>query len=468
MSKNPQKSQVHLSKKHQDRLHREAAQTRWIMIGAIVVLVSVIVLITYGVLYERYFRQMRTVASVNGERIDGNEFRAFTKYYRNNLIQSAENTYQIASMFGSDQNALQSFGQQLVEIAGELEVFRAGNQALDQLIDDKLIRQEAEKRGITVSAEEVEKALQEALRYYANGTPTPTPTAPTVQTATLSPAQLTLIPPTQTPVPTAVITATEAVTDSAAISATEALTETTEVEPSTEPTVEITATATPLPTATPYTFEAYQGSYATVVAGLEGIEIPEETLRYVIESRLIQEKLLKEVIGEVPCVEEQVWAQHILVADETLAKEIRQRLADGEDWFALAAEYSTDTSNKDQGGDLGWFGRGQMVKEFEDAAFALTDVGQISDPVQSQFGWHIIRLVGNGEQPLSTSECAQLPQQKFSEWLQEVRDNSDIKINEIWQQIVPLNPTLPADIVDVVKQLGGSDPAEGGFVTSAP
>jgi len=459
---------VHLSKKHQDRLHREKTQTRWIMIGAIVVLISVIGTITYGVLYEKYFRRMRSVATVNGERISGNEFRAFTKYYRNNLIQSAENTYQIASMFGSDQNALQSFGQQLVEIAAELEVFRAGNQALGQLIDDKLVRQEAAKRGITVSAEEVEQALQEALRYYANGTPTPTPTGQPIQTATLSPAQLTMRPPTQTPVPTAEITATAVITGNEALTSTETVTETAVLEPTPEPTVEITVTATPLPTATPFTFEAYQGAYATVVAGLAGIEIPEETLRYVIESRLIQEKLLKEVIGETSCVEEQVWAQHILVADETLAKEISQRLEDGEDWFALTAEYSTDTSNKDQGGDLGWFGRGQMVKEFEDAAFALTEIGQISDPVQSQFGWHIIRLVGQGDQPLSADECAQLPQQKFSEWLQEIHDSSDIVINDIWQEVVPLSPTLPADIVDVVKQLGGSDPSEAGFVTSVP
>ncbi len=468
MPKTPQKSQAHLSKKHQDRLHREQMQTRWIMIGAILVLVSVIGTIIYGVLYEKYFRRLRTVATVNGERIDGNEFRAFTKYYRNNLIQSAENTYQIASMFGSDQNALQSFGQQLVDISKELETFRAGSQALDQLIDDKLIRQEAKKRGITVSEEDVEKALQEALRYYANGTPTPTPTGNPVQTATFSPAQLTMIPPTQTPVPTLEITATEVITENQALTTTETLTETNPLEPTPEPTVEITVTATPLPTATPYTFEAYQGAYATVVAGLAGLEIPEDTLRYVIESRMIQEKLLEEVIGDVPCVEEQVWAQHILVGDENLAKEIEQRLKDGEDWFALAAEFSTDTSNKDQGGDLGWFGRGQMVKEFEDAAFALTEIGLISDPIQSQFGWHIIRLVGRGEQPLSASDCAQLPQQKFSEWLQEVRDNSNIKINDIWQQVVPLSPTLPADILDVVRQLGGLDNSEGGFVTSAP
>jgi len=176
MAKNPRTNQPNLSRKHLDRLHREQRQTRWITIGSITVIALVVLIIAYGYLDQRYFRFMRAVAEVNGEKISANEFRSFTKYYRNNLIQNAESTYQLASMFGSDTNALQSFGNQLVQIADELDPERAGNQAIDQLVDDKLIRQEAKKRGITVSPEEVEAEMQAALRYYANGTPTPTQT----------------------------------------------------------------------------------------------------------------------------------------------------------------------------------------------------------------------------------------------------------------------------------------------------
>lgn len=87
---------------------------------------------------------------------------------------------------------------------------------------------------------------------------------------------------------------------------------------------------------------------------------------------------------------EQVAASHILVADETLANELKAQLDGGADFAELAMAHSSCPSSS-QGGDLGYFGRGQMVSEFEDAAFSM-EVGDISDPVQTQFGWHIIQL----------------------------------------------------------------------------
>ncbi|MGN6489349.1 MAG: peptidylprolyl isomerase [Devosia sp.] len=88
---------------------------------------------------------------------------------------------------------------------------------------------------------------------------------------------------------------------------------------------------------------------------------------------------------------EEVHARHILVATEDEAKQVKADLDGGKPFEVEAMEKTTDPSGKQNGGDLGFFSKGQMVPEFETAAFSL-EVGQVSEPVQSQFGWHIIKL----------------------------------------------------------------------------
>ena len=93
---------------------------------------------------------------------------------------------------------------------------------------------------------------------------------------------------------------------------------------------------------------------------------------------------------------DEVTASHILVESEDTAKEVLAKLKAGGDFAALAKEYSIDTQTKDNGGSLGTFGRGQMVKEFEDAAFALKP-GEISEPVKSEYGYHIIKVTDKNQ-----------------------------------------------------------------------
>jgi foldase protein PrsA len=89
---------------------------------------------------------------------------------------------------------------------------------------------------------------------------------------------------------------------------------------------------------------------------------------------------------------EQVHARHILVADEKTAQLVESKLKAGEKFDALAAQYSVDPGSKDKGGDLGFFSKGQMVPVFEKAAFALKP-NEISAPVKSPFGYHVIQLI---------------------------------------------------------------------------
>lgn len=104
-------------------------------------------------------------------------------------------------------------------------------------------------------------------------------------------------------------------------------------------------------------------------------------------------------------------ASHLLVETQEEADAAKARLDEGEPFADVAAEVSTDVTSAN-GGDLGWFGAGAMVEEFETAVMAL-DVGGVSDPFETQFGWHIVTLVEERVQPVP--EFEQVAQQLLGE-----------------------------------------------------
>jgi peptidyl-prolyl cis-trans isomerase C len=107
----------------------------------------------------------------------------------------------------------------------------------------------------------------------------------------------------------------------------------------------------------------------------------------------LYQQVTKEMAGE-----QEIHARHILVASEDDAKAVFEQLRKGADFATLAKEKSKDPSSS-EGGDLGYFTRDRMVPEFADAAFRL-QVGQISDPVKTEFGWHIIKLEDKRTRPI--------------------------------------------------------------------
>jgi foldase protein PrsA len=134
---------------------------------------------------------------------------------------------------------------------------------------------------------------------------------------------------------------------------------------------------------------------------------------------------------------EQVRARHILVADEKTADTIEAKLKDHGDFAALAKQYSTDPSTKDKGGELGFFGKGQMVPAFQAAAFSLP-VGAISAPVKSPFGWHIINVeekkpathatFASAKAQIKETLSAQQQQQQIPVFLQGLRAKANIQV----------------------------------------
>lgn len=140
----------------------------------------------------------------------------------------------------------------------------------------------------------------------------------------------------------------------------------------------------------------------------------------------------EQMIGSQP-VKAQVKARHILVKEEEEAKGVIKMLDEGADFVKLAKEKSTGPSGPN-GGDLGYFGQGQMVPAFEAAAFALDKGAHTKEPVKTQFGWHVIKVEDKRDEPKPSFEDVRaelrgfVTQQKFSKLLNELKAKAEIEI----------------------------------------
>lgn len=445
------------TRKHLARLERERRQTRLILFAFIGIVILAVGLIGYGYLDLNYLQARRPVARVGNVDLSLGEWQARVRLQRSSLINQIQLYAQYAQVLGMD---LSSQEQQLLAQLNDSNTL--GQQVLDTMINEELIRQEAAKRGITASPAEVEALIQGSYNYYPSGTPTPSVTPTSASTPTYDPTTLALV--TLTPSPTAVVTsigsatATLSLTESptATLSAGISPTASTTPVPSFSPTPTesatptetagpsptATGTATATPTATPYTLQAFQTAYQNSVKNFKSMGLTDAQIQQIYETSVLHDKLFAVITANVPHTQDEVWARHILVADEASANVVRQRLLGGEDFAKVAAEVSTDTATKNKGGDLGWFAKGAMVPEFDAAAFSLK-VGEISQPVKSQFGYHIIEVLARTEMPLDAAAYAQAQQTAFNDWLKNARTEYKVVTYNNWQNVVPTDPAAP-------------------------
>ncbi|WP_147534735.1 peptidylprolyl isomerase [Bacillus marasmi] len=184
------------------------------------------------------------------------------------------------------------------------------------------------------------------------------------------------------------------------------------------------------------TIEASGVTVAQVKADIKSYLLAEKLLKPSIK---ISEEEMKQYFEDNKAsftTPQQVKASHILVEDESKANEIKEKLANGEDFTKLAKEYSTDTSTKDKGGDLGFFYEGDMVAEFEEVAFTLS-VNEISSPVKTDYGYHIIKVFEKKEAIEAKYEdhkkdikAALLDEKlstEYTSWLEDARLDANIK-----------------------------------------
>lgn len=162
----------------------------------------------------------------------------------------------------------------------------------------------------------------------------------------------------------------------------------------------------------------------------------EEEVRQAFESRKADFDGQIRVAHILICSEFDQQSRSCLISekDESLAVTIASRAKGGEEFASLAAEYSIDSSNKDLGGDLGFHRRGEFVKEFEDAAYAL-EVGAVSDPVKTAFGIHVIKVIAKGRVfedvrgDLAAELAAPRRREAFQNWLRDALGKAKVTVN---------------------------------------
>lgn len=383
MAKQSRRKQPKEETKKQAALsYRDQQARRRVIIGLIIGGVLVAGIILAGILNEFVFKPSSPVAIVNGERITTEQYQKMVRYQRESLTQYILNLEtEKARLDPTDENVqgiIQFYDQLLSQAQSQLD--NLGTLVLDQMIEDLLIRQGAERDGIIITEEQIDQRI-EAIFGYNPDPPTPTPEG----------------------------------TDA--------------------------GEATPAPTPTVMTREQFEQQYTAYLENLKRTTgMTEADYRDLIRGVLYREALEEQIASRVPTAGEQVHARHILVADEATAQEVLEKLRAGDDFAELAKEYSIDTGTKENGGDLSWFGRGQMVQEFEDAAFSLP-VGEYSEPVQSQFGYHIILVEERDmNHPFDETTLSQLKTQAFNDWLEQARQQADIQ--NLWTpDKMPPTPT---------------------------
>jgi parvulin-like peptidyl-prolyl isomerase len=389
MAKKRKKKARELTRK-EIRLSKKAQrQQRMILAGAAVVAAVIVGLLAFGSYQEYLVKPAAPVAMVGEVPIRTDAYQKIVRYYRSNLNNQLAILQNQLDVLDQDDESMdfiaQYYQEQIEELQNQLlDTQTLGQQVLDDMIDDELIRQEAARRGITVTTEEMQLEIETQFGYERN-------------------------PPTPTPTP--IITATLIIT--------------------------------PTPTAAPMTLDEFEELYATTLEALkERAGFSEADLRRIFENMLLSEKLQEAMGQEVPTIAEQVHARQIQVTNEEQAQaimtlleedideasaldilhllladdegefkteeeiraekdpqELLAQLTESEEPFALLAQnFSMDTGSKDEGGDLGWFSEGQMVSEFEEAAFG-TPTGVITGPVETQFGWHVIFVQEATEDP---------------------------------------------------------------------
>lgn len=437
------------------RREQELRQRRLLYIAAGVMAVLVVGALIAGAIYQYILVPRETYASVNGVDIKRTDYVKYRKY---TLLQELAGLQGQLNTASEDQRP--QLEQRITQLQLEFQDLEDGNKninpdALNEMVNDQIVLQSLDDFGITISDEDVDNFVTELLSPVPLTDPTATPTIdPTAaawatQTSEAFAEQATATGDSvatqlaQTPEATGETTAeaegteTEATpeaTGTAEADGTASVEATGEGTEAPDGTADADATAgeTAEPTAT----LSRDDALATADSNFEVLDenfletagmSRDDFERLVGRPQLARVKVSEQLAADIPPRAEQAHASHILVATREAADELLNGRLQNEDFAVVAEEVSTDTASAANGGDLGWFPRGVMTGPFEEAAFSQ-EIGVLpEEPVQSEFGWHII-LVHEREddRTLTVSMLNSLKSNAFNVWLEDQRSQADI------------------------------------------
>jgi len=406
-SDKPTRRQIALSKK-------EREQQRLIYTGLGLVGALVLIVLAIGLVQTYVIEPNSPVGSVNGEQISTRDYRNRVLYDRFVLEDQYQQVVNEINKLPADEKDQfsQYLRNQYQQYATQISQQRAqaDRQAFNNIVTDRLVAIEAAKRKLTVTDAEVTENINRFLAARQGGyTAAAIQETSTAQAAASATAALWTPTPTFTPSPTPTTTHT--------ISATATL----------------TATQTPAPTATPKVvspgdLSTEYNKWITAVKNATGLS--EAQYRDFVTKSVLRSKLRDILAQETPKTADHVHLRHIQVETKEAAQNVIKQLNSGVDFASLAKQLSKDTSSAEKGGDLGFIPKGRIGDpDFEKAVFALP-LNKISDPIESQVGWHVVEVLAKENRELDPYDYAQLQRSAFDEWLATARQNA--KIEDLW------------------------------------
>lgn len=442
------------AQEYRSRAERETEIQSLVIFGTLAAIGIVVVVLLVALVYDGIYRPNQTAATVNGETINIGEFQRRVKLERAISIERINNVLN---------NRIAFTGQTPDEVFGEIyqqdETFTRwwdelrfpdsiGLRVLDDMIDDRFIAAEAEKRGLTVSEEDIDKQIDDFLGYNpeeialigVEPTATPEPTITPTPFVSPTPSPIPTETPTVTPEPT--LETTEGTADATGEATLEATSDAT-ISPTEGPTFTPAPTASPIPT---LSREEVEENYQDVREGFladirSAAGVSDDELRSYFRAVALRRIVSEALVGDTENAT-YIDFRRILVFTEEEAQDVINALEAGESFADLARAVSQDEAAQN-GGEVGTRGifelQAELVELARDGA-----IGETLGPVQIEDGWVIMQIRSRETRELDEFDKDTVLGRALTEWLEAQRESEEntFETYDTWTANVPTSPVF--------------------------